>query len=338
MNYYGGIDLHSNNVFLVVIDEEDKIVYEKRLPNDLTGIAKALLPYQKELKGLVVESTYNWYWLVDGLQALGYEVHLANTCAIKVYEGMKHTDDKTDSFWLAHLLRLGLLATGYIYPQSERGLRELLRQRMKLMREQTSTLLTIQGMITRYENVKLTGSKIKSCDETKLLSYIKDNNVKLAVKTRYHVLQILMEEIKLLEKTILKSIKKDTSFKLVQTIPGIGPILAMTILLEAGPMERFKGVGNFSSYCRCVSSIKLSNGKKKGENNSKNGNPYLAWAFMEAGHHAIRAYPAVSKFHQRQLTKKHKIVAYKSVANKLSRACFFVLRDKVEFDMKKLFG
>jgi transposase len=338
MNYYGGIDLHSDNVYIVIINEDDKIIYEKRLSNNLGGILEALSTYQNRLAGLVVESTYNWYWLVDGLQATGYEVHLANTCAVKVYEGMKHTDDKTDAFWLAHLLRLKLLPTGYIYPESERGLRELLRQRLHLVREQTSTLLTIQGVVTRYENIKLTGTKIKSYDEEKLLSYIKDDDVKIAVKTRYQVLQTVMKQILVLEEAILKSVKKDKAFKLLQTVPGVGPILAMTILLEAGPMERFKDVGNFSSYCRCVSSEKISNGKKKGENNSKNGNPYLAWAFMEAGHHAIRAYPPVKKFHQRQLAKKHKIVAYKSVANKLARACFFVLRDKVEFDMKKLFG
>ena len=338
MNYYGGIDLHSDNAYVVIIDEVDNIVYEKRLSNDLVEVLNVLSTYQNGLQGLVVESTYNWYWLVDGLQAANYKVHLANTCAIKVYEGMKHTDDKTDAFWLAHLLRLDLLPTGYIYPQSERGLRELLRQRLHLVREQTSTLLTIQGIVTRYENIKLTGTKLKSCDEQKLLSYIKDDNVKIAVKSRYHILQAVMEEILVLEKAILKSVKKDEAFTLLQTIPGVGPILAMTILLETGSMTRFKDVGNFSSYCRCVSSEKISNGKKKGENNSKNGNPYLAWAFMEAGHHAIRAYSPVKKFHQRQLGKKHKLVAYKSVANKLARACFFVLRDKVEFDMKKLFG
>ena len=124
MNYYGGIDLHSDNVYIVIINEDDKIVYEKRLSNKIDEILKALSTYQKELTGLVVESTYNWYWLVDGLQAASYQVHLANTCAIKVYEGMKHTNDKTDAYWLAHMLRLGLLPTGYIYPKSERGLRE----------------------------------------------------------------------------------------------------------------------------------------------------------------------------------------------------------------------
>ena len=109
MNYYGGIDLHFDNVYIAIINEENKTVYEKRLSNRLDEILEVLSAYQNELAGLVVESTYNWYWLVDGLQAAGYKVHLANTCAIKVYEGMKHTNDKKDAYWLAHMLRLGLL-------------------------------------------------------------------------------------------------------------------------------------------------------------------------------------------------------------------------------------
>ena len=126
MKYYGGIDLHSNNAVLVIIDEQDKVIYEKRLANDLELILEVLAPYKQQLSGLVVESTYNWYWLVDGLQEAGFIVHLANTTAIKVYEGLKHTNDKTDAFWLAHILRLGLLPEGHIYPKEDRGLRELL--------------------------------------------------------------------------------------------------------------------------------------------------------------------------------------------------------------------
>jgi len=337
MKYYGGLDLHSDNVYVVIIDEQDKIIYDKRLPNDLELILKALSMYKDSMTGLVVESTYNWYWLVDGLQEADYTVHLANTTAIKVYEGMKNTNDKTDAFWLAHILRLGLLPKGHIYPKKERGLRELLRQRLSLVREQTKKLLTIQGIITRYENIKLSGDKIKSCGEEKLLCYISDKQVASSVQAQFKVLQVVMEQILLLESSIIKSIKKNELFKLLKTIPGVGPILAMTILLETGPIERFTGAGNYSSYCRCVGSKKMSNSKEKGENNRKNGNPYLAWAFMEAAHHAIRAYPPINKFHQRQLAKKHKMVAFKSVASKLTRACYFVLRDKVSFDMNKLF-
>src|SRR5450631_1579091 len=124
---FSGIDLHSNNSVVVVSDEEDRIVYQKRLPNDLEQIRAALAPYREELSGVVVESTYNWYFLVDGLMDAGYRVHLANTTAIKKYEGLKYSGDFADAAYLAQLLRLGLLPEGYIYPR-EVPLRSAARQ------------------------------------------------------------------------------------------------------------------------------------------------------------------------------------------------------------------
>jgi transposase len=117
MEAYAGIDLHSSNSFTAVINDHNQRLYGKRLPNRLETIVSALEPFKEDLKGLVVESTFNWYWLVDGLQEHGYTVHLANPSAIKQYEGVKHTDDTWDSFWLAHMLRLHLLPEGYIYPK-----------------------------------------------------------------------------------------------------------------------------------------------------------------------------------------------------------------------------
>ena len=114
MKLYGAIDLHSNNNVTVLIDEQDKIVYQKRLPNDLPLITQELSGYQDRLQGIVVESTYNWYWLVDGLMDQGHKVHLATTAAIQQYAGLKYTDDHSDARWLAHILRLGVLPQGDI--------------------------------------------------------------------------------------------------------------------------------------------------------------------------------------------------------------------------------
>src|SRR5215471_11595090 len=114
MSLYGGIDLHANNSVIVLINEQDEVIYQKRLPNDLPTILEQLVPYHTEMKGLVVESTYNWYWLVDGLMEADYRVHLANPAAMQQYKGLKYTDDHSDARWLAHLLRLGVLPEGYI--------------------------------------------------------------------------------------------------------------------------------------------------------------------------------------------------------------------------------
>ena len=142
MKLYGGIDLHANNSVVVVINEEDRILYQKRLHNVLDEILLALAPYQAALQGIVVESTYNWYLLVDGLMTAGYRVHLANTTTVVQYKGLKHTDDQSDARWVAHLLRLGILPEGYIYPKEERAVRDLLRKRSQLVRHRTSNLLT----------------------------------------------------------------------------------------------------------------------------------------------------------------------------------------------------
>ena len=123
MSHYCGIDLHSNNHFVVVIDDEDKRIVEKRLPNDLSLTLKVLSSYRESLRGIAVESTFNWYWLVDGLQAHGYEVELVNTLAVKQYDGLKYSGDRHDAFHLAHLMRLGILPTGYIYPKEQRAVR-----------------------------------------------------------------------------------------------------------------------------------------------------------------------------------------------------------------------
>jgi len=149
MKLYGAIDLHSTNNVTVVINEQDQVVYQKRLPNDLSLIVQQLSGYQTSLEGIVVESTYNWYWLVDGLMEKGHRLHLANTAAIQQYNGLKYTDDHSDARWLAHLLRLGVLPEGYIYPKQERMVRDLLRKRGQLVHQRTANLLSIQSLISR---------------------------------------------------------------------------------------------------------------------------------------------------------------------------------------------
>jgi transposase len=339
---YCGIDLHSNNSVVVLLDETDKVIYQKRLANDLSLILKELSRHYEEIVGIVVESTYNWYWLVDGLQAEGYKVHLANTTAIKQYSGLKYTDDKADAIWLAKLLRLGILEEGYIYPKEQRGLRELLRRRLLLVQQRTGCMLGIQAIVTRYENVKFTGSKLKACqqeeEQEKLLGHIQDKHVQTAVRLELKVLNCVMEQIAELERHIFSEMKGREDYQRLKAAPGIGPILSTTILLETGDIKRFASAGNYSSYCRCVDSKRISNAKKKGENNRKNGNVYLGWAFVEAANFAIRFYEPVKRYYQRKLAKTNRIVAIKTIANKLSKACFFMLRDGAVFDMQKLFG
>ena len=124
MPLYGGIDLHANNRVVVLLNAQDQVISHRRLANHLPTIVKALVPYQADRTGVVVESTYNWYWLVDGLMEADYRVHLANPAAMQQYNGLKYTDDRSDARWLAHLLRLGVLPEGSISPKAERAVRD----------------------------------------------------------------------------------------------------------------------------------------------------------------------------------------------------------------------
>jgi transposase len=125
------------------------VVYRRRLSNDAAVILAALVPFGEKIVGLVVESTYNWYWLVDALMEAGYRVHLANTAAIVQYSGLKYSDDDSDAAWLAKLLRLGLLPEGYIYPKEQRAVRDLLRRRSRLVQQHTANILAVQNLLSR---------------------------------------------------------------------------------------------------------------------------------------------------------------------------------------------
>lgn len=336
MKLYGGIDLHSTNNYLVLIDESGCIQYKKRLANDAKVILHELKQFEC-IESLVVESTYNWYWLVDALQESGYSIKLANPNAIQQYKGLKHTDDKTDARWLAELNRLTILPTGYIYPKEQRGLRDLLRKRMQLVQQNTQNLLGIQTIIERNTSLRFSGAKIKKFTDESLKELLSCPDVYHAASSNLAVMTCLTKQIESIEKIILPKIKINPAFVKLKTISGVGEILAQTILLETGDINRFKSAGNYASYCRCVGSIRISNGKKKGENNRKNGNKYLCWAFIEAAHFAIRHNDMIKSYYQRKKSKTHPIVAIKTVAHKIARASYYIMRDQVDFNAEALF-
>jgi transposase len=337
MRAYAGIDLHSSNNYVGIIDEDDKRLFGKRLPNELDHVLTALEPFRDRLEGIVVESTYNWYWLVDGLQEHGYKIHLANPSAIKQYEGLKHTDDKWDAFWLAHMQRLGILPEGYIYPKAQRPVRDLLRRRLLFVRHRTSNILSLQSMITRNLGSKLSGNAVKKLKEADAQELFSCPHLAFMAKNHIAAIVFLDRIIKGIEKQVKSQVRLHKEFKMLLTIPGIGPILALTIMLEVGTMNRFETVGDYSSYSRCVKSERLTNGKKKGENNKKNGNKYLAWAYVEAANFASRYSVAAQRFYQRKKAQRNGIVAIKALSNKICRASYTIMRDQVPFDEGMLF-
>jgi transposase len=338
MALYCGVDLHANNSYVVVLDEEgSRVVEERRLPNDLGKVLAMLEPYRGRLAGIAVESTWNWYWLVDGLMSAGYRLHLTNTSAVKQYEGLKHSDDRHDARWLAHLLALGILPEGYIYPRQERPIRDLCRRRAFLVRKRTSMLLSARGAFECQTGQRTSSDKVRKWTEADLEKTLEDPDVRFGISVMLAPLQVFDAQIKALEKRVLSAAKLRSEFEPLLTVWGIGRILGHTVMYEVGDIRRFPTVGDFASYCRCVKSDRLSNGKRKGSGNAKNGNPYLSWAFTEAAHFANRYYPPAQKFFQRKKAKRNAIVANRALAHKLARASYYVMRDGVDFDPERAF-
>ena len=338
MKLYGGIDLHSNNSYIVLMDSGGAVVERNRVANEIGLVLRTLAPYREQIESLVVESTYNWYWLVDGLKGAGYSVKLANPNAMQQYQGLKYSDDRSDARWLAEMLRLGIVPTGYIYPEAQRPLRDLLRQRSFLVRQCTSQLLHTGNILCRNQGWKSSRQQIRQMTVAEARQLFPDRERTLAVESSLRVIEILGQQIAVIEKQVLSRIKPEAGFQNLQTVYGIGPILAMTIWLETGDIGRFKQVGDYASYCRCVASTRFSNAKKKGENNRHNGNPYLAWAYVEAATYAARFYHQAARFVERKTAQVNRTLAIKALAHKLARACYYVLRDGVVFEPTRLLG
>jgi transposase len=338
MIYRVGVDLHSNNAVVVMIDDSERWVLKRKFKHDLPSILSALEPYKENIKEVGVEATYNWYWFVDGFEDAGYNMRLAHPPAIENKSGKKRTNDFHDAANLAHLLRVNNFPDAYIYPKEDRPLRELLRKRSLLVRTKTQYLVSFINSVNRNLGVSISGNEVKKLSDEDVEKMLEDEYLVLSGQTNISVINHLKVEIEKLEKVILKKARLKPEFKRLLTVPGIGEVIALTICLEMGTLSRFKDVGNFVSYCRCVDSAQLTNEKKKGEKNRKSGNKYLCWAFVEAANFAKRWCPYAKAYYQHKFKETgNNVLATKALASKLARATYYILKNDVDYDPEKVF-
>ena len=333
-----GIDLHSNNVVVGIMDMDGKRVAKQKLPCDLKEVEQFLAPFKKRLETVAVESTYNWYWLVDGLRARKYPVVLANPAAMEQYSGVKHADDTHDAFFLAELLRLKILPTGYIYDPELRPVRDLLRRRLMLVHQRTALMLSFKSLYARTTGQEMTLSALKGLEIKKAQQLYEHPANQLIAGMQIEQIEHLTQSIEKIEKVVLASARALPYYPKLATLPGVGKILGMTITMEVGDIQRFADPGHFASYCRTVAAQRLSNSKKKGENNSKCGNKYLAWAFVEAANFARRYDESCRKWFDRKAAKTSQIIATKALACKLAKAAWYLMAEGTEYDPQRMLG
>ena len=334
---YCGADLHGSNVFLTLCNAQGKRVMERRVKANLDAVSHALAPYRDRIQSVAVESTFNWYWFVDGLRNQGFDVRLANPGRMEQYDGLKASDDATDAGWIAEQSRLGILPECYVYPPEVRPIRDLLRRRMFMVQQRTQSILSVESLFARQ------GWKWPGVGEFKKWNLESIHQLKADSFTELQVqglLELVRKQDALadwIESKLLETLKPKGDYQRVQEVPGIGLILGMVILLESGNFERFGSAGNYASYCRTVKSQRLSNLKSKGQNNRKNGNRYLSWAFAEAAVYAIRYYPNIKAWYERKKRRSNAPKAQRALACKLAKATWHVMRGTA-FNEQMLFG
>jgi len=335
---YCGVDLHSNNGVYQIVRTDGIPVWRRRLGNCPQIVLRTLEPFRERLISVAIESTYNWYWLADCLQRAGYTVELANPSAMEQYNGLKNSNDNSDAAFIAELMRLRILPKGWICPPEDRAWRDLLRRRMQMVNARTRLILSLQSMVTRQ-----TGQSFKTADLEKVsidgLDGLLEHTALCSIAhEQLRLLGAHNESIASLEQLALERCKPRPEYRLLTTVPGIGMILAMVIMMEVGDITRFRSPGKFSSYCRSVPARRSSNGKSKGKNNARNGNKYLGWAFIEAANHAIRCCAPARKWYQRKTASAPPVVGRKALAAKWSKAVWYMLTEKKPFQLKHVFG
>jgi transposase len=332
-----GIDLHGNNLVIAVIDQDGKRISHRKLDCALDQVVDFLKPLKPQLQSMAVESTFNWYWLVDGLRAKGYSIDLANPAQIEQYSGIKHADDKHDAFHLAELQRLNILPKAHIYDARLRPVRDLLRRRTNLVHQRTALFLSFKSLYARTTGQPMPLKQLKNMEPKEVKALYEHPANQLIARVQLEQIQSLDESISRIEKTVLDCAREIPLYEKVLTIPGVGKILGMTITMEVGDIARFKTDGDFASYCRAVDSRRLSNGKQKGQNNQKCGNKYLSWAFVEAANFAKRYDENCRRWYDRKQAKTSTVLATKALACKLAKAAWHIMAKQTDYDATRMF-
>ena len=332
-----GIDLHGNNLVIAVINQDGKRISHRKLGCELDQVVDFLKPLKPQLQSMAVESTFNWYWLVDGLRAKGYSIDLANPAQIEQYSGIKHADDKHDAFHLAELQRLNILPKAHIYDARLRPVRDLLRRRTNLVHQRTALFLSFKSLYARTTGQPMPLKQLKNREPKEAKALYEHPANQLIARVQLEQIQSLDESISRIEKAVLDCAREIPLYEKVLTIPGVGKILGMTITMEVGDIARFKTDGDFASYCRAVDSRRLSNGKEKGQNNQKCGNKYLSWAFVEAANFAQRYDENCRRWYDRKQAKTSTVLATKALACKLAKAAWHIMAKQTNYDATRMF-
>ena len=334
--FYGGVDLHARSLFLAILDHDGQERFARNLPAAPEPFLRAVQPFRE---GLVVgcECMHCWYWLADTCREHAIAFVLGHAWAMKAVHGSKTKCDRHDAQAIARLLRGGNFPLAYAYPKERRGLRDLLRARLRLVR-QRAELYGHVHTARRQANLPPVSSDVKyKSKRAGLTTDITDPFVRRRVETHLALLEPLYVTIRRLEAEIEDAAREifPTELAVLQSTPGVGPVLSLTILLEIDTIDRFETRQQFCSYARLCGAVQESAGKRVGQGNARAGNAWLKWAFSEAAVLSAQKDERIGRLLERLTAKSGKAKALSALAHKLGRAFYHMLHTKEVFDVNR---
>lgn len=334
--HYCGIDLHARSLYVCILDQAGQTLVHRKLGCDPDELLKILKPYQEDLV-VAVECLFCWYWVADLCEDQGIAFVLGHALFMKAIHGGKTKNDRIDSYKIAALLRGGNLPQAYVYPRAMRPTRDLLRRRLFFARKRGELFAHVQNTNTQYNLPPLEQRVRKTKDRGAVIEHFEEERVQMSVAVDVTLMATYDEVIRDLELFLIHEVRQDhnANFFLLRSIPGIGEILALTLLYEIHDITRFPRVQDFLSYSRLVKGTHESAGKVKKSAGGKMGNVHLKWAFSEAAALFLRGNTIGQKYFAR-LEKKHgKGKALSVLAAKLGRAVYYILLRGKPFDPER---
>jgi len=334
--YYCGIDLHARNLYLCLINQEGQKMLHKRLPNCRERLLAAVEPYRSSMV-VSVESTYNWYWLADLCTKEEIPFVLGHALYMKAILEGKSKNDRIDSEKIARMTAGKMLPQSYVYPQEMRKTRDLLRRRLYFVRQRAAAKGHIEIVNSQYNLPALNGAANYKNKRDGIIEHFPAGDLQCSIAADLATIEHFDRLIPDLEKHLVGRAKVHDhgSFELLQTINGVGRILALTFLYEIHNIVRFGKAQQFCSYARLTKAQKTSSGKTTGKGGRKIGNPYLKWAFSEATVGLIERHPAVKIYFEQRKNRLGKAAAYARLSHKLGRCIFHMLKTGDKFDVEK---
>jgi transposase len=334
--HYCGIDLHAKAMYVCILDQQGNKLVHKNLPTTPEAFLRLIAPYREDLV-VGVECIFTWYWLADLCSKEGLAFVLGHALYMKAIHGGKAKNDKIDAHKIAVLLRGGMLPQAYVYPAEMRATRDLLRRRCHLVHKRAELLVHIQNTNSQY-NLPEMGKKLAyKANREGVVDHFPDPSVRKSIEVDVALIDPydkLLGEVELYITRTAKTHDVQT-FARLQSVPGIGQILALVLLYEIQDIARFPRVQDFVSYCRLVKCAKESNGKRLGTSGKKIGNVHLRWAFAEAAILFLRQ-NQLGKEYFTTLERKHgKAKALTVLAHKLARAVYYMLTREQAFDLQR---